>query len=101
MPHVAEYIRATMASGATYEDPSEDLLLMLCQDVESDAEQFFILERLADTSGQTYAQTIRSAESDPQGDGSEGWIVERREWAYDFVPYGETLPEHEWSKLNF
>ena len=58
-----------MTSGTTYDDPSEDLLFMLFEDVLGGAEDFFIVERLADPTGQTYVQTAQTA---------SGWRVEKR-----------------------
>lgn len=60
-----------MESGATLDDPSEDLLFELFSDVERGDERFIVVERLADTTGQTYAQSIRN------DDGS--YLVERQE----------------------
>ena len=67
----APVVRAILESGATWEDPSEDLLFMLLTDIEDGDETFVIVERPSDESGQTYAQVIR-------GDGGE-WILERRD----------------------
>lgn len=50
-------LRALMQSGETWDDPSEDLLFELMSDIDAGAEQFMIVERLADTSTNTYAQT--------------------------------------------
>jgi hypothetical protein len=68
-------LRAIMESGETLDDPSEDLLLMLLENVERGDEKFLVLERTADASGQTYAQTTWNK------DGT--WSVERREGAVD------------------
>jgi hypothetical protein len=68
-------LRAIMESGETLEDPSEDLLFMLLEHIERGDEEFLVLERTADATGQTYAQAARNQ------DGS--WSVERREGAAD------------------
>src|SRR5687767_4473171 len=68
-------LRATMESGATWDDPSEDLLFELLSDIERGDEEFIIVERLADRSGQTYCQSVREANG--------GWIVEHRAGAPD------------------
>ncbi|MBB2922306.1 hypothetical protein [Cellulomonas cellasea] len=52
--------RATVESGDVYDDPSEDALLLLLEDIEDGREAFVIVERLADASGQTYAQSTRA-----------------------------------------
>ena len=64
-------LRALMESGASWDDPSEDLLFELLSDVERGDETWFIIERVGDSTGQTYVQVIR----DEKG----GWMVERRE----------------------
>lgn len=64
-------LRATAESGDMIEDPSEDALFMMFEDVEAGESSFLIVDRLADTSGQTYAQISRNA------DGS--YIVEYRD----------------------
>jgi hypothetical protein len=64
-------LRATTATGAVYDDPSEDLIYELLGDIERDEEQFAVIQRLADTSGRTYAQVIKC------DDGA--WLVERRD----------------------
>jgi hypothetical protein len=71
----APVLRATLESGETYDDPSEDLLFMLLEEIARDDEDFLVLERTADPSGQTYAQAARNP------DGS--WLVERREGSAD------------------
>ena len=47
-------LRATMSSGATWDDPSEDLLFILLSDIEEGAEEYVVVHRLG--SEQTYAQ---------------------------------------------
>ncbi|WP_200953246.1 hypothetical protein [Agromyces sp. Root81] len=68
-------LRASTESGETWDDPSEDLLFILLEDIEGGREQFLILERLSDASQQTYIQTIRN------DDGS--YCVERRDGGPD------------------
>ncbi len=64
-------LRAITETGEEHEDPSEDLIFMLLEDIERGEEQFFIIEVTADDSGQTYAQVIRN------DDGT--WNLERRD----------------------
>jgi hypothetical protein len=59
-----------MESGAVWDDPSEDLLYDLLGVVERGNEQFVVVERTSDPSGQTYVQAIRRDEG--------GWLLERR-----------------------
>jgi len=77
-------LRALTESGGIWDDPSEDLLYELLGDVERGDETWLIVERLADTSGQTYTQVIRS------DNGS--WTVERREGGPD-RHYATTVDE--------
>jgi hypothetical protein len=81
-PGPALFLRAFMASGATWPDPSEDLLFELLSDIERGSESFIIVERSDDATGQTFFQAIIE-------DGV--WRVERREGAperhfFGFVP---------------
>ena len=64
-------LRATAESGDTIDDPSEDALFMMFEDIEAGESSFLIVDRLADTTGQTYVQTSRNS------DGS--YTVEYRE----------------------
>ena len=48
--------RVVVESGATYDDPSSDLLLKLLTEFEGHAHDFVILERPGDPAGQTYIQ---------------------------------------------
>lgn len=68
-------LRARTESGATWDDRSEDLIFELLSDVERGDETYFVVEQLADSSGQTYIQVIQ--------DGHAGWTVERREGGPD------------------
>ncbi|MEV6282623.1 hypothetical protein [Kribbella sp. NPDC051770] len=65
------HLRVTSENGATYDDPSEDLLFELLAEVERGESEFLIVERTTDPSGQTYIQTVRN----PDGT----YLVERRE----------------------
>ena len=64
-------LRALTESGAIWDDPSEDLLFELLSDIDRGHGTWFIVERVADATGQTYIQVIQ--------DGQGGWTVERRE----------------------
>lgn len=68
-------LRAEVGSGSAHDDPSEDLLFMLMEDVERGDEHFVIVRRVSDASGQTYAQVIKN--------GTSGWTVERRDGGPD------------------
>lgn len=68
-------LRATTSNGETWDDPSEDHLFLLFEDVARGDVQFFIVELLTDRSGQTYIQSVEG--------GAGGWIVERREGSPD------------------
>jgi hypothetical protein len=68
-------LRAIPESGPTTVDPSEDMLYELLSDVDAGRGAWLIVERVADTSGQTYAQALRRA------DGS--YLVEHREGSPD------------------
>ena len=56
-------LRAIMESGETWDDPSEDLLFILLEDIRDKHELFLIVERVRDASGQTYMQVIREEDS--------------------------------------
>ncbi|MDR7160139.1 hypothetical protein [Arthrobacter sp. BE255] len=53
-------LKAFNESGQTWEDPSEDLLFMLVEDIERGDEKFLLVERLADATPQTYIQSARN-----------------------------------------
>ncbi|WP_461165005.1 hypothetical protein [Arthrobacter sp. R4-81] len=55
-------LRASNESGETWDDPSEDLLFMLLEDIENGDETFAIVERLVDVTEQTYIQSSRNAD---------------------------------------
>ncbi|GAB3940212.1 hypothetical protein GCM10029976_057550 [Kribbella albertanoniae] len=68
-------LRASSESGDTMDDPSEDGLFLMLGDIEAGEGSFLIVDRLADASGQTYAQALRNA------DGS--YVVEYRDGSAD------------------
>lgn len=57
-------LRARVEDGTTYDDPSEDALFLLFEDIESGDGTWLVVENLTDRSHQTYAQCAR------QDDGS-------------------------------
>lgn len=63
-------LRVVTETDESVDDPSEDLLFLLLEGIERGEGSWLIVERLADSSGQTYAQTLR------QDDGS--YVVEYR-----------------------
>ena len=68
-------LRVTAESGDTIDDPSEDALFMMFEDIDAGESTFLIVESLADQSGQSYAQTSRN------GDGT--YVVEYRDGSPD------------------
>jgi hypothetical protein len=64
-------LRVQMESGQIWHDPSEDLLFELLSDMERGEEEFLIVERMSDPTGQTYAQVCRIDEG--------GYQVEHRD----------------------
>jgi hypothetical protein len=52
-----------MESGVKWDDPSEDLLFILLEDIRDRRELYMIVERVRDTSGQTFMQAIRTDDS--------------------------------------
>ncbi|GAA1555338.1 hypothetical protein GCM10009789_05980 [Kribbella sancticallisti] len=67
----APVIRATAESGDVIDDPSEDALFMMVEDIEAGEGTYLIVASLRDDSGQTYVQTSRNE------DGS--YVVEYRD----------------------
>ena len=63
-------LRAELENGDTYDDPSEDLLFLLFEDIEAGKSLYVIVEDVADATGQTYVQALRDK------DGT--YLVERR-----------------------
>ena len=68
-------LRATSELGDEVEDPTEDALLLMFQDLEAGKGSFLIVEALTDPSGQTFVQAARG------GDGT--YIVEYRQGSED------------------
>jgi hypothetical protein len=66
-------LRARTSQGEVYDDPSEDLLFELLADLSAESD-YLIVERPADTSGQTYAQVMRT---------TAGYLLERRDGSED------------------
>ena len=66
-------LRAETSSGEHYDQPSEDALFMLMEDLRSD-QDYFIVESVADTAQQTYMQVMRVG---------NGFLVERRSGSED------------------
>ncbi|RXZ45838.1 hypothetical protein ESO86_13035 [Agromyces binzhouensis] len=106
-------LRVTTESGRTWDDPTEDYLFILLEDIDERDEEFLILERLGDASGQTYIQCRRNDEG--------RYLIERREggpdrhywttapdmrvaheliasWAYNPTPRASAA---RWTKLRF
>ena len=52
-----------MESGDKWDDPSEDLLFILLEDIRDKHELFMIVERVRDASGQTFIQAIRTEDA--------------------------------------
>ena len=77
-------LRAQLESGASFDDPSGDLLFELLGGVERGDELFLILNRLGGKSNEVYMQTVRNE------DGS--WLVERRDGSPD-RHFGVTVPD--------
>lgn len=52
-------LRAVLDNGDSYDDPSEDALFELLSDVARGDALWVIVEKVADTAGQTYTQAVR------------------------------------------
>jgi hypothetical protein len=52
-------LRAIPENGPPVDDPSEYRLFLMFEDLEAGKGEFLIIERPDDTSGETYAQTVR------------------------------------------
>ncbi len=61
-------LRVETSQGEQYDEPSEDALFMVMEDLQHD-QDYFILENASDTTGQTYVQVMRVG---------DGFLVERR-----------------------
>ena len=106
-------LRATSENGDVIDDPSEDALFMMLEDIDGGDGTYLIVESLTDSSGQTYAQTSRD------DDGT--YIVEHRNgspdehygtvasdmraahslltgWAFDVPGWRES---HAWTPVKF
>ncbi len=70
----APTIAVRMESGKVWEDPSEDFLFMLFEEVNEGESDWLIIERLSDTSGQTYLQSAKD---------EDGFVVEYRDGSPD------------------
>ena len=68
-------LRATSELGDEVEDPTEEALLLMFQDLEAGKGSFLIVEALTDPSGQTFVQAARG------GDGT--YVVEYRQGGAD------------------
>jgi hypothetical protein len=68
-------LRATAESGDAINDPSEDALYMMLEDIEAGEGTYLIVDSLRDSTNQTYAQTSRN------DDGT--YIVEYRDGGPD------------------
>lgn len=55
----APILRATTEDERTFDDPSEDVLSMLFEELEAGNGMFLIVESLQDPTGSTYAQVLR------------------------------------------
>jgi hypothetical protein len=55
----APVLRAESESGDTIDDPSEDALFLMLEDIERGEGTYLIVVSLLDSSGQTYVQTAR------------------------------------------
>ena len=66
-------LRAITSTEEHWDDPSEDMLFMLFEDLKED-QDYFIVQRVADPDGQTYAQVMKT---------NNTYLVERREGAPD------------------
>lgn len=83
--------RAVMENGDTYDDPSEDVLLLLLEDLAAGDGSWIIVEKVADASGQTYAQALLLS------DGS--FQVERRRGSADTHEVARAQPLREAHEL--
>ncbi|MFG3421758.1 hypothetical protein [Micromonospora sp. NPDC047730] len=72
-------VRARVESGATYDDPAEELLLDLAERVHSMGEEFLVVNRTGAPDGQTYIQCAEASDDD----GRWRLVVEYREGGPD------------------
>ncbi|WP_446213422.1 hypothetical protein [Micromonospora sp. IBSANI012] len=109
----AALLRVRMESGQIWDDPSEDLLFELLSDMERGEEQFLIVERVADATGQTFAQVVRTDAGGYQVEYREGdedshfqALTEDKRlvhsvitsWAFELPGWRDALP---WAPLRF
>ncbi|SRR5258708_39726850 len=80
----APILRAIPEAGRPWDNPSEDLLFILLEDIEAGEGSFLIIQRTTDPSGHTYAQALR------RDDGN--YLVEHREGDADHH-YGTIVPD--------
>lgn len=66
-------LRVETSQGERHEEPSEDLLFILMEDLQQE-QDYFIVEDARDTAGQTYAQVMRV---------DAGYLMERRRGSED------------------
>src|SRR5262245_60517573 len=105
-------LRALTASGETWSDPSEDLLFDLLGEIETGEEEFLIVERAVDKTGQTYAQVCRTDDGLYQiehrdggpGEHFQAFTSEKRlahsvltAWAFELPGWREAV---RWTPLN-
>lgn len=106
-------LKAFNESEQIWEDPSEDLLFMLLEDIERGDEEFLVVERLADPSQQTYAQAARNADGtyvveyrDGSPQNHPGTTVEDMRsahslitgWAFELPGWRDSVT---WSRISF
>ena len=77
-------LRACPEHGPSFDNPSEDLLFLLLEDIEAGEGTFLIVERVVDPSGQTYAQTLLLENG--------SYVVEHRE-GDSAHHYGTVVPD--------
>jgi hypothetical protein len=105
-------LRAITGSGETWDDPSEDLLFELLTDIEAGDDEFVIVERTTDPSGNTNAQVCRTADGLFQvehrdggpGEHFQAFTPDKRlahsvltAWSFDLPGWREGLP---WEPLD-
>jgi hypothetical protein len=68
----APQLRATPEFGPSYDDPSEDALFELLEDLDAGEGTWLIVERVSDATGQSYAQALRREDGHYQVEHREG-----------------------------
>ncbi|MCM0674038.1 hypothetical protein NCC78_04885 [Micromonospora phytophila] len=109
----APLLRVRMESGQIWDDPSDDLLFELLSDMERGNEQFLVMDRLADVTGQTFVQVARTEVGGYQVEYREGdadrhfqaFTEDKRiahsvitSWAFELPGWRNALP---WVPLRF